>query len=363
MKKFILTFLFAPVMLSLFTGCSEQETEKKEIIRPVKLLTVANEGLFNSKTFPAKTKETKESTLAFRVGGPLVKLNAEVGQRIKKGQLIAQIDDRDFLVDLEAKKAKFIQARAEEQRFKGLLKKESIPQNEYDQKLAAFLVAKANYDDAQNALKDTKVYAPFNAVVSGKLVENYQEVRAKQGIVSLLDFSDTEVKFNIPESFVRFIDKVEEYKVTINAYPGKQFKASLKEVGAHSEDASGFPVYLYIDDAKKYKNTFPIGSGMTCNVEMKLKSTIDEDDFYLIPIHSIVQSKNENSVMVYDAASHTVKSHKVILGDLKGHDQVQVLSGIQAGDQIVEVGGHLLTEGQKVRVLDFNPTTSEIAKQ
>ncbi|OHX63931.1 hypothetical protein NH26_20180 [Flammeovirga pacifica] len=326
-------------------------------------MTVAHEGLFNAKVFPAKTKETKESTLAFRVGGPLVKLNAEVGQRIKKGQLIAEIDDRDFLVDLEAKKAKFIQARAEEQRFKGLLKKESIPQNEYDQKLAAFLVAKASYNDAQNALKDTKVFAPFSAVVSEKLVENYQEVRAKQGIVSLLDFSNTEVKFNIPESFVKFIDKVDSYSVSINAYPGKVFKASLKEVGAHSEDASGFPIYLFLDDAKKYKNTYPIGSGMTCKVELKLKSTINQDDFYLIPIHSIVQSKGSDAVMIYDEESHTVKSRRIVLGDLKGHDQVQVLSGIQTGDQIVEVGGHLLTDGQEVRVLDFNPTTSEIAKQ
>ncbi|NLR91816.1 efflux RND transporter periplasmic adaptor subunit [Flammeovirga agarivorans] len=360
-KKSSIFKYFLPLLFLI--GCSEEEQTKKEVIRPVKLLTVQSNNASVDKTFPAITKETKASILSFRVGGPLVKLNAEVGQKIKKGQLIAEIDDRDFIVELQAKKAKYIQAEAEKNRYEGLLKKQSIPQNEYDQKLAAFLIAQSNYEDAQNALKDTKIYSPFDAVVSEKMVENFQEVRAKQGIASLLDFSDTEVKFYIPESFVRYIDQVESFDVRVNAYPNTTFKAVIKEVGAKAEGASGFPVYLYLTDLQKIKNDFPIGAGMSCKVDMHFNDYSVKENIFLIPIHSIVQSKNKNVVMTYDKTSHTVKTKDIQIGALSGTNQIQVLGGLQNGEQIVEYGGNLLQNGQKVRVLDFNPTTSKIAKQ
>ncbi|NME68076.1 efflux RND transporter periplasmic adaptor subunit [Flammeovirga aprica] len=362
MKKNLTISISLLFLFSLLFSCSEEEQQKKEVIRPVKVITTTTADYLSNKTFSATTKETKESSLSFRVGGPLIRLNAEEGQDIKKGNLIAEIDPRDFKINVQAKKARFIQAKAEKTRYEGLLAKGSIPQNEYDQKLAAYLIAKSEYEDAENALKDTKLYAPFNAIVSKKLVENYQEVAAKQPIASLLDFSAIEVKFTIPESFIRYFDYVTSFKVKLNAYPDVVFDATLKEVGARSEGATGFPVFLYLTTTKDMIKNTPVGSGMACQVtvEMDQRNT-SRGDVILLPIYSVLQKGADKSpsVMVFDPAKKVVNKREVRLGQLVDKDKIQILGGLKSGELVVEYGANLLQDGQKARVLDFNPTASK----
>lgn len=365
MKKIITYSIIIPLVLFSFSSCTEEVKEKKEIVRPIKVITTSTADFISNKVFTAITKETKESELSFRVGGPLIRLNAEEGQRIKKGNLIAQIDPRDFIINKQSKKARFIQAKSEKIRYEGLLKKGSIPQNEYDQKLASYLIAKSEYEDAENALKDTKIHAPFDAVVSKKLVENYQEVASKQPIASLLDFSAIEVKFTIPESFLRYVDYVTGFKVILNAYPNEEFDASFKEIGARSEGASGFPVFLYLSPTKGQKSDFPVGSGMSCKVtvEMDQRNTT-RGDVILLPVYSILEKGNEEnpSVMIFNPKTKTVHKRDIRLGDLTGKDKIQILGGLKPGEMVVEYGANLLQDGQNARVLDFNPTTSSTSK-
>ncbi|KXX70730.1 efflux RND transporter periplasmic adaptor subunit [Flammeovirga sp. SJP92] len=362
MKKIVTISISSLFVLSSLFSCSEREEQKEEIIRPVKVITTTTADYLSNKTFSATTKETKESSLSFRVGGPLIKLNAEEGQHIKKGNLIAEIDPRDFKIKVQAKKARFIQAKSEKIRYEGLLAKGSIPQNEYDQKLAAYLIAKSDFEDAENALKDTKLYAPFNAIVAKKLVENYQEVTAKQPIASLLDFSAIEVKFTIPENFIRYFDHVTSFKVKLNAYPDVIFDATLKEIGARSEGATGFPVFLYLNTTQDMQSETPVGSGMACQVTVEMEQNDQSnEDVILLPVYSVVQkgADHKPSVMIFDAFKKEVSKRNVRLGKLVDKDKIQILGGLKSGELVVEYGANLLHDGQKARVLDFNPTTSK----
>ena len=115
-----LKYLFLIFSLSLFK-CGGSSEEKVEQIRPVKAVQVMSASDQFSKGFPSITKETREVELSFRISGPLVFLNAEVGQAFKKGELIAEVDPRDFKIDLAAKEGRMAQAKAEEQRYNNCL--------------------------------------------------------------------------------------------------------------------------------------------------------------------------------------------------------------------------------------------------
>jgi len=347
MKKIIIW-----AALILFLGsCGKKPEEKAEMIRPVKTVLVMSASDQLSKGFPSITQETREVELSFRISGPLVQLNAEIGQEITKGHLIAEVDPRDFKIDLAAKEGRMNQSKAEEQRYNNLYKKGSVSKNEHDIKLAAYLEAKSAYDDAVNALKDTKIYAPFNGYIGEKLVENYQEIQASQTIVTTLDISKLEVITYIPENLAIFFPKFSGYKVTFDAYPGKSFSATLKELGKSPEPA-GFSLTLFLDHKIEKGMEYLIGPGFTCRVAIILEGEIDETSF-IVPLSSVFETDTDTgpSVWVVDEENNIVTKRSVKIGSIISNNAIEILSGVNQGEIIVMAGAHRLVEGQKVKQL------------
>jgi len=116
-----------------------------EVILPVKTIRVGDNSTVGGKNFPARTTPKREVAIAFRVAGPLTELNGVVGQKVNKGRVVARIDDRDFNIKLESAKAELELARVEKERYKRLFDKQSIAENEYDTKVAAFRTREARY--------------------------------------------------------------------------------------------------------------------------------------------------------------------------------------------------------------------------
>ncbi len=241
----IIRLLFLALLI-LNVSCKKKEEVKEEQIRPVKAVLAQTAADQLSKGLPSVSAETREVELSFRVSGPLIKLTIEEGSAVKKGQLIAEIDPRDYEVALIGDEGRMNQAKAEEQRYKNLHKKGSVSKNEYDIKLANYLESKARYDNAVNELKDTKIYAPFDGFIGKKLAENFQEVASSQTIATLLDLSRIEIHTHVPENLAIFFPQFSAYHVVFDAYPGKQFNATLKEAGK-TPDPAGYPLSLYLD--------------------------------------------------------------------------------------------------------------------
>ena len=222
-------------------------------------------------TFPGVTQEVRSVDLAFRVSGPLIFLNATEGQQVKKGELIAEIDPRDFEIDLLAKEARFEQARAEKERFQRTYERESVSKTEYEQKLAVYMEAMSAYDAAKNALTDTKLRAPFDAYIDQKMVENYERVQIGQTIVTLLDLSSIEVRFTIPEILAIQYRQFRDFTVYFDLYKDVPFMADLKEVEKRSAQSAGIPVVLTLRDISSRNTEQRIIPGLACKVKVNLK--------------------------------------------------------------------------------------------
>lgn len=349
-------FLSASILLLLLSGCKEG-TKEEQIIRPVRTQTITSVEQLSDAKFPGVSQEVQTVEMAFRVSGPLVKLNVVQGQRVKKGQLIAEIDSRDFRVDLSAKEGRYIQAKSEKERFETLLARNAVSQNEYDQKLAAFLEARSAFEAAQNAMADTRLIAPFDAFVDQKLVENNERVSIGQTIVTLLDLSALEVKFSVPDMLAASYRNYDYFLVTFDVYPDKQFEADMKEVEKKSVGSAGIPVTIVLRHKNSNDNQYKIAPGMSCNVQVVLKKSEQEqasgDNNFVLPLTSVFEEgENEDKyVWVVEPDSLVVQKRSVKLGPLADQDMIVILSGVSQGETVVTAGGNLLTENQKVKLL------------
>lgn len=348
-----LSFLIVALLgLWMFSSCGSDEEVKRERVRPVKSLIIGNIGDPSGKGFPGVTKETQESEMSFRVDGQIVKLNVREGAKVKKGALIAEIDSRDYKVAVQSTEARYNQTKAESDRFYRLWKKGSVAKNDYERRFANYLEAEAAWEDAKNALSDTKLYAPYTGFFGSKMVDVGTEVRPKQTITTIVDLSVIEVNAIIPEQLaVQFLN-FDKYDVIIETYPDMVFTATLKEL-EKKPTAEGYPLHLFLDHVNKSSNQTKVSAGMSCRVNITLKQTGEEDNI-IIPITAVFEGDSENSMAVWiiEPENNTVKKHAVIVGDIVGNDNIHIVQGLSMGQHIVVAGVHRLTEGDKVNILE-----------
>lgn len=341
-------------VIALLVGCGSDETQVEKVIRPVKSITVGGFSGASKKGYPAVTKENQETEISFRIGGPITKYNVVEGAKIEKGALIAEIDPRDYRLDVQAKKARYDQAKAESERYHRLWKKGSVAKNDYDKALANSLEAKSAWGDAKNALADTRLLAPYTGFFGPKLAQLGDKVQVREAITTLVDLSVLEVNTTIPEQLAVQFESFESYEVHFETYPDIVFNASFKQL-EKKPTSEGFPLHLVLDSknekGEKYKEK--VTAGMSCRVIISLKETENKDKSIVIPITSVFESDIDDSPIVWiiDEKSKTVKKQKVVIGDIVGNDAIKIKEGLVAGQQIVIAGVHRLTEGEEVTIL------------
>jgi multidrug efflux pump subunit AcrA (membrane-fusion protein) len=189
-KKILFMAAVATLFVVVLSGCEKKEEAiPREVVRPVKVMTVAGSTGNIPLTFPGRTRANQRVELSFKVPGPLVELPVEEGQEVKKGTLLARILPRDFKINLDSAKATAVNADRQYDRYKELYVRKQVSKADFDQYKAAREVAAAKLEDAQNALKDTYLTAPFDGIVAKRHVQNFEEVQAKQPILFFQDNS------------------------------------------------------------------------------------------------------------------------------------------------------------------------------
>jgi len=331
--------------------------------RPVKLITAQPRDGALTREFPGIAMPVSEVRMAFRVGGPLRDLPVDVGQFVKKGALIAQIDPRDFEVRVATLKAEhasleaqLVNAQLRYTRYQNLYATDATAkasldtaQAAHDQLEAQVAAVAAQLRDARNRLADTSLTAPFDGYVDQKFVENYDNVKAKEAIVSFLDCAVIEVTAGVPEELLADGIKLQKFSCEFDTYPGKHFPAELKELGRKPRaDNQSYPLTVTLS---RPEEVLP-QPGMAATLFIVIES--DAAAGFVLPAASVVNdTDNRSFVWVYDTTNSTVERRYVRVGKLVAGG-IEVLDGIQDGEQIVTAGAHYLQPGQKVQPAEEN---------
>lgn len=352
-----LTLLSVPALAGfLLIGCSEPPpVDVAPTVRPVKVLTLVGSDASTTRQFPGQVRAAQRADLSFEVAGKLQELPVREGQLLEQGDLVAALDDRDFASALKSAQAEFDNALANFRRGSALVKDGNISKTDFDRLRSRRDVTSANLAKAEKAVSDTRLLAPFRGRVANRFVENFQDVQAKQAIVSLQDIDELEILVDVPESQVirnpRAGDEPPKMAALFEAFPTKRFDLSIKEFSTQADPTTqAFRVVLSMVQPQEFQ-ALP---GMTAMVEVHFPGDAGAltSSFVVPAIAVFADDTGESQVWVVDPASNTVQVRKVETGNLVGTDSIRLLSGVQADDMIAVSAVSRLREGMEIRPID-----------
>lgn len=348
-SQFSFTRLFASAfVVLLLAACSPSPQEvAPDVVQPVKVVTVGEGEALAKRNLPGTIRAAQRALLALQVPGKLVALPAYESQKVSKGDLLAQIDDTNYKSDLDATTARVKEAEGNFTRAEGLIEKGYVSRAEFDKIKATLDVARSDRDKAAKALQDTRLLAPFSGVVARVYVENFQEVQAKQQVLSLQNNEDLEVVLNIPESLVRKRDSKQELALsaTLEGIPGESFELNIKEFSTEADpDTRTFQYVLGLKNASGH-NILP---GMTATVHATLLDQSGEGPLSL-PLAALSENDAGQKQVWVVGENSQVNTKNVETGELIGDDSIIILSGLERGDKVVVAGISSLVPGKEVK--------------
>lgn len=350
------TTLFRCMMLLFvaiaFTGCgdSTEFTAPEPKPRPVKAITLSESGDNTTRTFPATVRAADRIDLSFEVSGKIIKLPVQEGELLDKGALVAQLDQRDFISTVNEARARFTNAKGNFNRAEDLLEKKFISPAEYDKLKSDMEVARAQMEKAEKALESTTLVTPFKGRIAVRHVENFQEILAKETIVSLQGSDFLELVVNVPERIMATVTNVrEDASITaqFDALPNKQFDVTIKEYSTQADPITQTFRFVLQMPRPNEGNILP---GMTATVMAKRKTEGGRIHFVLPTSAIAYNPAGEPSVWLVE--NNLSKRVAVTLGELIGQDKISVESGVNPGNVVIVAGTSKLREGMKVRPID-----------
>jgi multidrug efflux system membrane fusion protein len=362
MKTPQLALLLSTVLL--VSACSRPEPAQ-EPVRAVKLMTVGATGEVNPREYAGDVRARSESRLGFRVSGKLLQRSAEVGQRVKAGDVLAELDAQDYVLSSQAAQAQVAAAQtqrdlaaADLKRFEDLRAQGFVSGAEIERRTASLQSAEASLRQAQaqgslqgNQARYTRLLADAPGVVVAVEAEVGQVVSAGTPVVRLARDGARDVVIAVPEDRVGLLRPGQAAQVRLWAAasgPGATqppLKAVLREVAASADPLTrSYQIKLALTDG----SSVPLGS--TAYVSLAPAGAVVPRGIKL-PTSALVRSPvgqaETLSVWVFDPTTSTVQLRPVVSSGVEGND-VLIGQGLQPGDEVVSAGVHVLSAGQKV---------------
>ena len=339
--------LLLPVLL-VIVSCQEQESQAPTVIRPAKVITVGERSSM-AREIPGVVRASQRVDLAFQVAGRIMEFPVKEGQVVAEGELLARLDDSDFQSAVDAAVAEADRNSANFDRAEELIEKEFVSQTDYDRIKAAYDISVADLERAQKALNDTRLAAPFSGTIARTLVENFEDIQAKQSILSLQDQGDLEIVVAISETLIARRDETNQLSIVarFDALPEQTFDLHVKEFATEADPRTQSYEYVLGIKDKNLANLLP---GMTATVLAERLDTGSETAGALvIPLTALVAGADGGSSVWAVAADNTVIRKAVVTGQPVGADRIEIAGGIDRGDVIVVAGTSALTEGMVVK--------------
>ena len=350
-----------------FLSCRGGEELPPPPLRPVRYQEVTSSRGMRIRTFSGVARANVESNLSFRVSGNVRRRLVEVGDRVDRAQLIAELDPTDFKLQVQEAEASLAQARAQArraeadyERVRGLYENRNAARSDLDAARAGAESVRAQIDaaeqrleQAQSQLSYTRLLAPLSGSIAAVYVEVNENVLAGQQVAMLTSGSRPEVEIAVPETLIGEFRSGSDVDVSFDALGEREFPAMVTKVGVAAMGvATTFPVTVQLLEA-----TPDVRSGMAANVAFTFGSE-DSRERFIIPAHAVVEDREGRFVFVVEPTEPgrgRVRRRAVTVGQITGQG-LEVLDGISTGDLVVTAGVSQIQDGLEVKLEEESQT-------
>jgi RND family efflux transporter MFP subunit len=344
----------------LFGACGRQPTDEA-IVRPVRCEQVFASGTERERAFSGPARAGLESRLSFKVDGTVQRLDVKVGDRVRAGDPIARQDPTDYDLRLQDARASHTryqaesrQAEANYERIRQLYESKNASRADLDAARAAAEASVAAVTSAAQKLEMaqmnrgyTSLVAPVDGAISDVPDEVKENVRAGQVIAVLSSGSHSEVTATVPEALIGQIREGAAARATFDAFPGREFRATVTEVSVSSARSGGtFPVTVRLDDP-----TDEVRPGMAAEIHLRFG---DEDgrERIVVPASAVLEDRDGRFAFVLESTGDgfgIVHRRPVTVGEINASG-LEIREGLSDGDTIVTAGVSKIQDGLRVRV-------------
>jgi len=345
----------------MLCGSCREAAPEPDSIRPVRVVRVGDATGFVGRRFPGRAEAHETVELAFRVSGRLQELPVRIGESIQVGRVVAQLDQRDFQVAVSRREASLAVAQAELalaeeelERVQRAFRQGGVSELEVSRSTATRNVRAANVQameaelaTARDELKDTTLRAPIGGEITQRFVENFEDVRAKQPVLRIVDDARIEFRVFVPEQLMVLLGDVEEIRCAFDAHPDVEFAATILEIGREADEATRtFPITLIMSQREDVR-ILPGMTGQAWVAKLNVDAVVE--DGFVLPAASVGEGADGTRfVWVFDQASGSVRRQTVEVGSLTtGGVRVR---GVEVGSLVASAGASFLREGQRVRL-------------
>ncbi|MFI3321386.1 MAG: efflux RND transporter periplasmic adaptor subunit [Rikenellaceae bacterium] len=341
------------IMLFFLLSSCKRAVQIVTFERPVSLYKVESLS-YVDKTFSAMVESAQQGVLSFQMGGEIEKIYVEEGSKVKKGAIIAIINPIDYKLKVESAKAQFEASTADMERYKRLLERDAISQQQYEAAYANYISRRSSYQNAMQVLENTKIFAPFSGVIERKYADNFEWVQPYQQIVKVVNPDTLDVVFTISPLDAKILQApVVKYFVEFENYPNRLFSAKLIRFTDVAIGGEGFPMTIGIDDVDFSLKKYDIKAGYSCSAIIRIDNP-QTNEYSSIPLSAIYEKigSNQKYVWIYNSDDSKVELKPIETGELFGENMIVVKEGISSGDLVVTAGIYQLSEGQSVKPLN-----------
>ena len=357
------------ILISLFitcllVACGKTEQETKEVIRPIAWLTVAQTELKQLRTLSGIVVAVEATSLSFEVSGKVDTVLVNLGNKVSKGQELARLNQRNFSLSLQSAQAQLDQAQAthsetenEFKRYQQLVEKKLVSRSGFDTVKAAFEssksaidLAQAQFDIANKNLQDSILLAPYNGIITKRMIEPSQQVSAGLNSFEIEGTHGLEVKVMVPETLIPELVQDAILNVRFPVIPNYSMQGQVTEIGTRAESANAFPVTVLLQTTADN-----LRAGMTAEVDFTFTGSGRTGYKGLtvnVPVTALLAGLEQKVyVFVYNPKQQRVIKREVQTENMM-NNRIYISAGLQPGEIIAIAGVSFLRDGQKVTLLD-----------
>lgn len=348
--KYLIIFALGIALVS----CKDKNKNDNQIIRPVVVLDLNTQNQNGSSNYPGMVVAKNDTVLSFKVAGSIKSINVVAGDYVKKGQVIATLEQNDYNVNLNANKDKYLAAKAQYENMKKQYARAKIlhdghamSDKNFDIVTAEYQGAKAiasanlqSYRNAKNKLQDTNITAPYNGYIGNKFLDKGSVVGPGTPVVSIVSKGIKRIEINVAGKDLGQFTKDKNYNFITDT---QSYPLTLIKVGKQKDFLKlTYPVTL------QFKKSNKLLAGKTG--EVIVESPIQNKNEIVIPIKALFDKDNKGSY-VYLYKDGKAVAQKVTLGEFKNNGNIVITSGLKMTDKVITAGVHTISDGQKVKIL------------
>lgn len=335
-------------------GCGESEAPREAQTPPIPVMVASVRAAPESADVIAYgiVRSDKEGVMSFKIGGLLKVLNVDAGDRIRKGEVLAELDQREIAAEAARARAAAVKAGRDLARIEPLLKKGFVSRQKVQDAQSALAMAQADARRVEFNRSLATITAPADGVVLARHADINEIVAPGTPVLTISQGSATYIlKAGLSDRDVAQLAVGDKASVTLDAFPGKTVEGVLRRIGAMSDDRTGtFEIEIALGAAPQgvssgFMGMARIRPGAGARAEGNTARVL------AIPASAILEGHGQSAtVYVIDAKTSIAHLKRVSVAGIEGED-ILISGGLEPDAQVVSAGAPYLRDGAKVKIV------------